>query len=460
MRHFADRLRAEGFRVQYTSLDDPENAGTIRGEVERQLAVGVFNRVIVTHPGEYRLLDDMLQWSSALGVPVEIRSDDRFLCTLTEFEDWAKGRKQLRMENFYRGMRKKYHLLMDGDEPVGGQWNYDSENRKPPRKGLHIPEPYEATPDDRTLGVISLVKEHFKDHFGDLEPFHFAVTREEALTVLKRFLEQRLAHFGDYQDAMIQGEPWMYHAHISFYLNTGLLEPLECVKAAEQAWRAGDAPLSAVEGFIRQIIGWREYVRGIYWLRMPDYPTANFFGAQRKLPDFYWTADTKMNCIRQCVLETRQHAYAHHIQRLMVLGNFALLAGIAPHEVNEWFLSVYADAFEWVEMPNVTGMILFADGGFLGSKPYAASGNYINRMSDYCSRCTYKVTKKTGSDACPFNYLYWDFMERNRDILESNHRLKMVYRTYDRMDAGRKRSIREDSKKFLTEVDPLISRRS
>ena len=279
------------------------------------------------------------------------------------------------------------------------------------------------------------------------------MTRKQAQTAFKQFIEQRLASFGDYQDAMMEGEPWMYHSHISFYLNCGLLLPLECIEAAEQAYHKGTAPLNAVEGFIRQIIGWREYVRGIYWLKMPEYAEKNFFQSHRNLPNFYWTGHTKMHCLQQCVNETKRNAYAHHIQRLMVLGNFALIAGIAPSQVNEWFLIVYADAYEWVELPNVSGMILFADGGYLASKPYAAGGSYINKMSDYCKNCSYKVTQKNGPDACPFNYLYWDFLARHRDKLSSNHRIGMMYKTYDRMDKEKKEAIDQDSHKFLKSMD-------
>jgi deoxyribodipyrimidine photolyase-related protein len=395
------------------------------------------------------LLEYIKGWAANFKISVEIRTDDRFLCSPEDFALWAKGRKQSRMEYFYREMRKKYNVLMRGDEPAGGSWNYDSKNRKPPKYDLYIPEPYFNEIDDITREVMALVSKHFPDHFGDLEPFYFAVTRQQALQTLNLFIEQRLPNFGDYQDAMIEGEPWMYHSHISFYLNCGLLLPLECVKAAEKAYQQGKAPLNAVEGFIRQIIGWREYVRGIYWLEMPEYAQKNFFDAKHNLPDFYWTADTKMNCLHQCVLETQKNAYAHHIQRLMVLGNFALIAGIDPVQVNEWFLSVYADAYEWVELPNVSGMTLFADGGYLASKPYAAGGSYINKMSDYCKNCNYKVTKKNGEDACPFNYLYWDFLIRNRDKLESNHRIGMMYKVYERMGNDKKEAITNDSKHFL-----------
>lgn len=452
MRHFAQVLKNNGFQIVYIKLDDEHNTGSFKGEVERVLGQYPIGRIILTHPGEYRVLADIQQWENDFGIPVEIRPDDRFLCSLEEFADWANGRKQLRMEYFYREMRKKYGILIDDDEPVGGQWNYDAENRKPPKEDLPIPEPYHHPLDDSTREVMELVVNHFPDHFGALEPFYFAVTRQQALEALDLFITERLPHFGAYQDAMIEGEPWMYHSHISFYLNCGLLLPLECTKAAEIAYQQGKAPLNAVEGFIRQVIGWREYVRGIYWLKMPEYADQNFFNAKRPLPEWYWTADTKMNCLRQCVMETQQNAYAHHIQRLMILGNFALLAGIDPVSVNEWFLIVYADAYEWVELPNVSGMILFADGGYLASKPYAAGGSYINKMSNYCKNCCYKVTQKTGPDACPFNYLYWDFISRNRNTLNSNHRLRMMYKTYDRMDESKKKAIAKDSQDFLNSL--------
>lgn len=449
MRHFHQQLVNDGFKVKYVKLDDPENSGSFYGEVKRAIAEFAIEKIVVTEPGEYRLAEEFKKWSFDLGLPVEVLEDDRFLCSADQFKQWATGRKQLRMEYFYREMRQQYSILMDGDQPVGGKWNYDADNRKPPKSGLQIPASYVATPDAITKDVLELVATNFKDHFGDLQPFYFAVTREQALQVLAKFINERLSNFGDYQDAMIQNEPWMFHSHISFYLNCGLLLPMECVRAAEQAYYNNQAPLNAVEGFIRQIIGWREYVRGIYWLTMPNYAEQNFLQASRKLPSLYWGAKTPMNCLSQCVSETKQNAYAHHIQRLMVLGNFALLAGVDPQEVNEWFLIVYADAYEWVELPNVTGMILFADGGYLASKPYAAGGSYINKMSDYCKKCSYSVSKKNGEGACPFNYLYWDFLARNRERLSSNHRLSMMYRTYDRMSDEKKLDIKNDSEQFL-----------
>lgn len=448
MRHFKAELEDKNYSITYIKLDDPENTGSFESEITRAFKKHNPDKIIVTEPSEYRVLENL----KSLDLPIEIKQDDRFLCSHQEFQDWATDRKQLRMEYFYREMRKKYAILMDGDNPVGGQWNYDSENRKPPKDGLDIPKTYSQKPDDITQEVINLVAKKFDTHFGDLEPFFFAITRVQALKALDQFISQRLGSFGDYQDAMIQNEPWMFHSHLSFYMNIGLLNPLECIQAAEKAYKNNKAPLNATEGFIRQILGWREYIRGIYWLKMPDYAETNFLGAKNKLPEFYWTGNTKMNCLRQCVLETKENAYAHHIQRLMVLGNFALIAGIDPKYVNEWFLIVYADAYEWVELPNVTGMILFADGGFLGSKPYAAGGSYINKMSNYCKGCSYKVTKKNGAEACPFNYLYWDFLIRNRKKLSDNHRIGMMYKTYDRMAEDKKEAIKLDSERFLKSI--------
>lgn len=453
MRHFAADLADQGYTVRYTRYNDAENTGTFRGEVDRALKVTGAQAVVATYPGEYRLTSDFDTWHETLSVPVDLREDDRYLSTQAEFAAWAEGRKQLRMEFFYREMRRKFNVLMDGKDPVGGQWNYDAENRKPPKDGLNVPKPTAFEPDDITQDVLKLVEAEFSDHFGVLHPFPFAVTRAQALVVLEEFISDRLPQFGDFQDAMVQNEPWMFHSHISFYLNCGLLDPLECIKAAEKAYYHGASPLNATEGFIRQVLGWREYVRGIYWLKMPDYKGQNALNATRALPDFYWTAETQMNCLRQCVSETKSNAYAHHIQRLMVLGNFALIAGLHPDEVNEWYLLVYADAYEWVELPNVSGMVLFADDGLLASKPYAASGAYINRMSDYCKSCHYKVTKKNGPDACPFNYLYWDFLVRNGEKLRNNPRMGLIYRSLQRMGDEKRATIEADSARFFKALD-------
>eukprot|EP01035_Chromulina_nebulosa_P017465 gene17465-23018_t len=449
MRHFAQDLRREGVNVDYVRLNDPANTGSFTGELERAILRHKATEVFVTEPGEWRVWEMMLDWRERFDIPVHIREDDRFLCSRDAFAHWAEGRKQFRMEFFYREMRRETGLLMDGEEPEGGQWNYDHDNRKRLPANFQPPSRLRFEPDAETRTVLDLVSARFGNHFGDLEPFGWAVTREDALLALDHFIAICLGSFGDYQDAMKTGEDFLSHSVISPYLNAGLLTAREVADAAEVAYRKGKAPLNAVEGFIRQVIGWREFVRGIYWTRMPAYAATNHLGARRKLPAFFWTGETDMHCLSEAIRATRQHAYAHHIQRLMITGNFALLAGIAPHEVEEWYLVVYADAYEWVELPNVHGMALHADGGILGSKPYAASGAYIDRMSDYCRSCAYDPAIKSGPKACPFNYLYWGFLIENETTLAKNPRMAMPYRTLTKMTEVRKREIAAETTAFL-----------
>jgi len=453
MRHFAEALRAEGIRVDYVYLDDEGNTGSFTGELGRALSRHAADRIVVTKPGEWRVWEMMQHWERRFGVPVEIREDDRFLCPQAEFEAWAEGRKGLRMEFFYRFMRRKTGWLMDGDKPAGGRWNYDAENRNALPPNLTAPARRRFAPDAITRDVIALVEQRFAGHFGDVTPFGWAVTREEALEALRHFIEVGLPQFGAYQDAMKSGEAFLFHSLLSPYLNIGLLEPSEVCEAALDAYRLGAAPLPAVEGFVRQIAGWREYVRGLYWMQMPAYAQTNFFGANRPLPEFYWTAETSMKCLRETIEATRRHAYAHHIQRLMLTGNFALLAGIAPPQVEAWYLCVYADAFEWVELPNTHGMALHADGGLLGSKPYAASGAYIDRMSDYCGGCAYDPKVKLGPGACPFNVLYWYFLIINETRLKPNPRMALPYRTLARMTAERRDAIVRQAEAFLAQLE-------
>ncbi|WP_170464924.1 cryptochrome/photolyase family protein [Ruegeria arenilitoris] len=447
MRHFAIELEAAGWRVRYVRLDDPDNTHSLTGEIARAQSDLNISRAVVTEPGEYRLAQAFAGYEGLSVLP-----DDRFLASHQEFRDWAKGRKQLRMEYFYREMRRKTRLLMSGDAPEGGRWNFDSENRKPAKSHLFMPRPLDTDPDEITQEVLTLVEAKFADHFGTLTPFWFAVTRQGALAALDHFVDAALPRFGDYQDAMLSDEPFLYHSVLAQYLNAGLLSPLEICRRVERAYYEGHAPLNAAEGYIRQIIGWREFVRGIYWLRMPGYIQENYLEAKRPLPAFYWTADTDMACMSAAIAQTRDEAYAHHIQRLMVTGNFALLAGIDPVEVHEWYLAVYADAYEWVEAPNVIGMSQFADGGLLGSKPYAASGNYINKMSDHCAACRYDVKQKTGEGACPFNPLYWDFLVRNADKLRGNPRLGHAYRTWDRMNEAKQQEYLDSAQKVLARI--------
>ncbi len=453
MRHFAEALRAEGIEVDYVRLDDEGNSGSFTGELARALARYPADRIIVTEPGEWRVWEMMQGWAQILQKPVEIRADDRFFCSRAEFTQWANGRKNLRMEFFYRDMRRKTGLLMDGSAPEGGQWNYDRENRKPLPRGLSIPARQRFAPDDVTREVIRLVGQRFSAHFGDLGSFGWAVTRSDALEALRHFVAHGLPSFGDYQDAMRTGEEFLFHSLLSPYINIGLLSPREVCESALQAYRQGLAPLHAAEGFIRQILGWREYIRGIYWTQMPAYPGSNFFGANRPLPDFYWTAETEMECLRETISSTRRNAYAHHIQRLMITGNFALLAGLAPAAVEEWYLAVYADAFEWVELPNTHGMALYADGGLLASKPYAASGAYIDRMSDYCTGCVYNPKQKQGPSACPFNFLYWHFLIRNEARLKQNPRMALPYRILLGMPEQDLSEVLRQAQDFLAGLD-------
>ena len=457
MRHFAEELRSDGWTVDYVMLDAPGNTGSFTGEVARAVAANGPERIVVTEAGEWRVAQMLGGWATAFGIPVDVLADTRFICPLPVFREWAEGRKQLRMEYFYRDMRRRTGLLMDGEQskggqPTGGQWNFDADNRKSAAPDLFMPRPPVFAPDSVTQEVMALVASRFGNHFGDLEPFQFAVTRADAEKAFAAFVKRALPHFGDYQDAMLSGEPFLYHAVIAQYLNCGLLDPLAVCREVELAFRAGHVPLNAAEGFIRQIIGWREYVRGIYWLKMPGYERSNFFGHTRRLPDFYWTAETDMACVRAAVTQTREHAYAHHIQRLMVTGTFALLAGIDPHAVHEWYLSVYADAYEWVELPNTVGMSQFADGGLLASKPYAASGAYINRMSNYCGTCRFDVKQRTGPNACPFNALYWDFIARHRSKIGGNPRMAQMVRTYDKFAEGEQARIATSAAAFLAKL--------
>lgn len=449
MRHFAERLRSRGWRVDYVRLDGPENGQSFDAEVVRAARRHGATRIVTVEGGEWRVLAAQRGWAALTGLPCEIMPDDRFLIGRAEFADWAAGRKRLVMEDFYRMMRARTGLLMDGANPAGGRWNLDTENRKTPAKGQGFPPVPVYPPDAVRAEVLALVGERFADHFGSLDGFNWPVTREEAVVALEDFIDHRLARFGDWQDAMVAGEDVLHHSLLSPLLNCGLLTPLEVCRAAEAAYRAGDVPLNAAEGFIRQILGWREYVRGIHWIAGPDYTARNHLGATRDLPDFYWTGDTDMRCLSQAIDATRRNAMAHHIQRLMVLGNFAMLIGADPAQVHEWYLVVYADAYEWVEAPNVIGMSQFADGGLMGSKPYAGGGAYINRMSDYCRGCAYNVKQRTGPGACPFNSLYWDFLARHRETLKGNQRLWRMYDGWDRFAPEEQLAIRAQAQGFL-----------
>lgn len=454
MRHFASELRHDGWRVDHVALDDPANTGSFTGEVVRAAARHHARAIRVTEPGEWRVARMIETWQQEAGIAVTICPDTRFVCAIDEFRDWAEGRRELRMEWFYRAMRRKTGLLMEGDQPAGGKWNFDADNRSGPAPGLTPPAPLCFAPDATTRAVLDLVAARFGDHFGSLDRFGWPVRRDQAEALFEHFCATRLPQFGQWQDAMLAHHDTMFHALVAPALNLGLLDPLALCRRAEREYHAGNAPIAAVEGFIRQVIGWREFVRGMYWLDMPGLATANALNATRPLPEFWWTGETAMACVAQTVRATRDNAYAHHIQRLMVMGNFALLAGLDPQAVADWFLAVYADAYEWVELPNVAGMALHADGGRLASKPYAASGAYISRMSDYCTQCAYDVKARTGPRACPFNALYWHFLDRNAAVLRRNPRLANPYATWNRMSEDKRDACRASAQAFLDALEP------
>ena len=450
MRHFAAELKKSKITVDYVELNDPSNSGNFTDEVKRAIKRHKITRLIITEPGEWRVQKMIQSWSKDLKIAVEIRPDTRFFASHAYFNNWIKGRQLWRMEHFYHEMRRTHDILMDGEKPVGGAWNFDIENRKSLPDGLIPPKRKRFPPDALTHAVISLVDQIFKNNFGDLTEFGWPVTRQQALIALDDFIIHLLPDFGAYQDAMKQDAPFLYHSLIAPALNIGLLNPQEVCRAAESAYRRKKAPLNAVEGFIRQILGWREYVRGIYWSLMPGYAETNALAASRPLPSFYWTGQTDLNCLSSAIASTARHAYSHHIQRLMLTGNFALLIGVAPREIERWYLAVYADAFEWVEMPNTLGMAVFADGGRMASKPYAASGAYIDRMSDFCEDCAYDVKQKSGAEACPFNRLYWAFLIKNKDKLSEIPRLAMPYRTLAKWNKERQKEILADADDFLS----------
>ena len=450
MRHYAETLRSQNLPIQYLALDDTTEislAGRLRGVIAQCRP----EKLIVCEPGEYRLQQDIEKLCRESGIALEVRADSHFLCSREEFAGWAKGRRELRMEFFYREMRRRHDVMLEGGQPAGGRWNFDSDNRAGFTKTGPgpLPQPPRFAADAITREVIALVHNRFPEHPGSLDDFNWPVTRADALHALEDFVQHRLPRFGVHQDAMWTGMPFGWHSLLSTSLNLKLLNPREVIAAAIAAWREEHAPLAATEGFVRQILGWREFIRGVYWLDMPGLLEANHFGHDRALPAWYWTGDTAMNCMREAIGQTLKHGYAHHIQRLMVTGNFALLAGVRPQAVHEWYLAVYVDAVEWVELPNTTGMALYANGGRFTSKPYIASGAYINRMSNYCTGCSYDVKLKTGPQACPFNTLYWYFLDRHEPQLARNPRTVLMARNVSRLSAAERDAIRASARNIL-----------
>ncbi len=448
MRHFALALQSAGRPLHYMRLDTPGNCGSLAAQLQADVLRLKPQQLVMTAPGDWRVLQSIKAVAEACKLPLEIREDRHFFCSVREFAAHARGRKSLRMEYFYREQRKRHRVLMDAqdaDAPLGGQWNFDADNREAfgPAGPSAVPPRRTFEPDALTREVIALVDERFAEHPGRLDSFAWPLTRAQALQSLHAFIQQRLPLFGRYQDAMWPGDPWLYHSHISAALNLKLLNPREVVAAAEAAYHAGQAPLSSVEGFVRQILGWREYVRGIYWTQMPGYLERNTLGAHADLPPWYWTGATDMACLHDAIEQTLTHGYANHIQRLMVTGLYALMLGVEPKQVHAWYLAVYVDAVEWVELPNSLGMSQYADGGMMGSKPYVATGKYIERMSPHCKGCRYDPALRAGETACPFTTLYWDFLMRHEATLAKNPRMALQVKNLARMNATQRLEVVE-----------------
>ncbi|MEO8000563.1 MAG: cryptochrome/photolyase family protein [Arenimonas sp.] len=446
MRHFRDELIALGYPVFYRELDN-HNANSLEVALAEDFIDHRPQKVITVKPGEWRLSQSLPRVCGQAGVAWIQRPDQHFYCDEHDFAEWAKGRKEYRLEFFYRWVRKRENVLMDRDQPTSGKWNFDHDNRGvfDKRGPGFLAKPIAFEKDQTTLAVIELVEKMFAEHPGKLDAFDWPLTPDQANTALDDFIEHRLPLFGQYQDAMWIDEPYLYHSRISAALNLKLLSPKKAVAAALIAYETGKAPLAAVEGFIRQIIGWREFIRGMYWLRMPEFLDDNALDARADLPDFYWTGDTDMVCLKQAIGQTLEFGYAHHIHRLMVTGLFAILLGVEPKQIHEWYLAVYVDAVEWVELPNVLGMSQYADNGRMTSKPYVASGAYIKRMSNYCNGCRYRPEESTGESACPFTTLYWDFLSRYEHKFARHPRTALQWKNLARIDALKLSEIRKQA---------------
>lgn len=457
MRNFAAHMQKQGHRFIYFRLDDPENRQSFEDNIRSILKSLKFQRFEYLLPDEYRLDRQLSVFADSLGIPIAVQETEHFLTARDEVREFFKQRKTYLMEAFYRHLRQKYNILMENGEPQGGRWNFDAENRESLPPGMAVPAPLEFQ--HEVSEVVEMLERMKVKTIGRIDPANFPwpLSREDALRALEHFLEHHLVHFGRYQDAMAEQHPFLFHSRLSFAMNTKMLAPLEIVEKTLAHWKQHpeSIDLAQVEGFVRQVIGWREYLRGIYWAKMPEYAQLNYFNHQNPLPEFYWTGNTRMNCLKQVISQSLDKAYAHHIQRLMVAGNFALLAGVHPDAVDEWFLSIYIDAIQWVEITNTRGMSQFADGGIAATRPYVSSANYIHKMSDYCVSCSYDFSKRHGENACPFTSLYWDFYETHRPLLENNPRVSMIYRNLDKMGAEEREKIRRQAALYREHLNAL-----
>lgn len=450
MRHFGEELREQGYRVDYRQTDSFQE-GWDQHKRECQP-----DEVILHLPTDWMMRQLLVKWEAKQkteGLKVSFFEEPFFLVKAHDWQTFLPSNKAWKLDPIYRKLRKQFSILMEDEKPIGGKWSYDSENRKPPKQGLSFVQPLFFLPDKQTEEVIAYVDQAFPENPGTTDHFNLPVTSQQSKEALTHFIQTRLATFGDYQDAMLEGEPYMSHSLISSAMNIGLLNPLEVIHQAEEAFHNEWASIAATEGFIRQILGWREYIRGVYLRAMPEYKDVNFFHHERKLPQLYWDGKTKMNCLHQTITEVVTYGYSHHIQRLMVLGNFANLAQINPQDVSEWFNTMYTDAHDWVVLPNVLGMALYADGGSMSTKPYISSGQYMNKMSNYCKGCHYDVKERIGERACPYNALYWNFLMTHEAVLSRNPRMRMMYKLLDNMSSEEKLKMRNQAKIHLALLD-------
>jgi deoxyribodipyrimidine photolyase-related protein len=457
MRSFAERLKDMGHRVVYLRLDDDENRQTLAENIVKLLKSQKTTRFEYMLPDEHRLDLQLREVMKSLPVSWRAVDTEHFLTQRHDLEEFFAGKKRYLMESFYRWLRKRCNVLMEGGKPSGGKWNYDRKNREAYDPQVPVPQPLLFNND--VSGIVRILRKKKVATIGEIQPerFIWPIDRDQSAALLKSFIHDFLPAFGTYQDAMSRRNWHLFHSRLSFALNAKMLHPKEVMDAAIGAWEKKPSiiGIQQIEGFVRQILGWREYMRGIYWTLMPDLAQTNYFDHRAALPDFYWTGNTRMNCLRAAIGQSLKHAYAHHIQRLMVTGNFALLAGVDPDAVDEWYLGIYIDAIQWVELPNTRGMSQYADGGRIATKPYISSAKYLHAMSDYCDTCEYKWRQRTGETACPFNSLYWGFFNRHRKRLQNNPRVGMMYRTWDRMDRGEKKRVLAQADHYREKLNHL-----
>jgi len=455
MRSFRDDLSQKGHRFIYYKLNDKNNP--------QDLAQIILNTIKETNaekfeyqlPDEYRLDKQLQKICSSLSIDTDSFDTEHFYTTRYELKEFYTGKKQMVMESFYRMMRKKHGIMVTNDQPEGGKWNYDQSNRNKWKGKTPIPKEKEFS--KNVDEIVQMLHDKNVETFGNIDAIEFPwpVTREECLNTLDYFCNELLPHFGDYQDAMHTDEKFLFHSRLSFAMNAKILAPNEVINTVLDHFydKSNNINISQVEGFVRQILGWREYMRGIYWKEMPKYKELNTLNNTNKLPEFFWTGDTKMNCLKKAIGQSLDASYAHHIQRLMVIGNFSLLTQIDPDEVDNWYLGVYIDAIEWVEITNTRGMSQFADGGIVATKPYVSSANYINKMSNYCSGCHYSHTKKIGDKACPFNSLYWNFLSDKKEHFKDNQRMNMMMALLNKMDGNKLAEIQERAAEIIKNPD-------